>query len=231
MTKRETAYGQFCPIAMTSEILAVKWVPLIIRELLCGSYRFGDLQKGVPKMSPSLLSARLKDLEFSGVVRTEPTPSGRGYEYFLTEAGEEMRPLIMMFGNWSEKWLTHEIPDGDLDPSLLMWDIRRRVVSNAAPTSGRFIVEFQFSGTAPKHQRWWIVFESDEADLCVRNPGYDIDLTVSSSLRVLVEIWMGRRSLKASIRNGDLVLDGSRKDCAYFPKWFSLGVFADKAVA
>jgi DNA-binding HxlR family transcriptional regulator len=230
MTERNTPYGQFCPIAMTAEILAVKWMPLIIRELLCGSSRFNDLQKGVPLMSPTLLSARLKDLEYSGIVRTEPSSTGRGSEYFLTEAGEEMRPLILMFGDWSQKWLTHDIPEADLDPTLLMWDIRRRVDAGFMPSDDRFVVEFQYSGTPPKHQRWWISFEKGEADLCIRNPGYDVDLFVSSSLRIMTEIWMGRRNLKTEIKQGNLMLDGSRKSCSDFPRWFSLSVFAHRPV-
>jgi DNA-binding HxlR family transcriptional regulator len=123
-------YGQFCPVAKASEIFGERWTPLIMRELLCGSYRFNDLRRGVPLMSPSLLSQRLKTLERAGIVERRPDPENKSYEYHLTQAGQELRPVIELLGVWGQRWARKRVEPGDLDPSLLMWDIHRRLHIN-----------------------------------------------------------------------------------------------------
>ena len=120
-------YGQFCPVSMASEILCSRWTTLVLRELLCGSTRFNDLRRGVPKMSPALLSKRLKELQQAGVVTASRKPNGL-VDYELSEAGEELRPLIMELGNWAQRWMESGLSLKNLDPSLLMWDMRRHVV-------------------------------------------------------------------------------------------------------
>ena len=223
-------YGQFCPVAKAAEILAVRWTPLIIRELLCGSHRFNDLKRGVPLMSPSLLSTRLRELEDSGIVRREPIKGERGHEYCLTAAGEALRAIIEAQGLWAQKHLEQRIANDDLDPSLLMWDIRRNIDHRFQHDKERFSVQFELAGVPAKQQRWWILFEGEDADLCIKDPGRDIDLYVSSHIRTLTEIWMGVRKLPESIAAGDCVLDGSREACRGFPKWFLLSHFAKTAI-
>ncbi len=223
---KHNEYGQFCPVAKTAEILAVKWMPLVIRELLSGSYRFNDLQRGVPLMSPSLLSTRLKVLEDSGFVRRNPAKKGRGHEYHLTEAGKELGPIVEMYGDWAQTWLQQKIADQDLDPSLLMWDIRRNLDAAHFPTDRRASVQFELTGAKAKQRRWWVVFEEGEADLCMKDPGHEVDLYISSPLRALTEVWIGKRSISGALKSGELVLDGPRKLVDTFPNWFLLSATA-----
>jgi DNA-binding HxlR family transcriptional regulator len=219
-------YGQFCPIALAAEILTERWMPLVIRELLCGSVRFNDLQRGVPRMSSALLSQRLKQLQFAGVVERRRGGSG-GFEYHLTASGRELFPVIEKMGLWAQRWLRHDLVDRtNLDPNVLMWDIRRNVVAKALPRDGRYVVEFRLSGVPVSRRRYWLVFEGGAVDLCYRNPGFDVDLFVEASLRRLTQIWLGHVPIGQAIRDGRLRLDGSRSDVHAFHSWFGLSMFA-----
>jgi DNA-binding HxlR family transcriptional regulator len=219
-------YGQFCPIALAAEILAERWMPLIVRELLCGSNRFNDLQRGVPRMSSALLAQRLKELQFAGIVERRRGESG-GFEYHLTRAGRELFPVVESMGLWAQRWLRHDLVNtANLDPDLLMWDIRRNVVGQALPREGRYVAEFRLSGVPINRRRYWLVFERGVVDLCYRYPGFDVDLFVEASLRVLTQVWLGHISIEQAVRDGRLRLDGSRGDVAAFRSWFALSTFA-----
>lgn len=173
-------YGQFCPIALAAEILAERWMPLIIRELLCGSVRFNDLQRGVPRMSSALLARRLKELQFAGIVERR-RGKGDGFEYHLTPAGRELFPVVEKMGLWAQRWLRHDqIDSANLNPDLLMWDIRRNVAGCAPPRDRRYVAEFQLSGVPISRRRYWLVFEHGVVDLCYRDPGFDVDLFVGA---------------------------------------------------
>ncbi|HTV37478.1 MAG TPA: helix-turn-helix domain-containing protein [Xanthobacteraceae bacterium] len=219
-------YGQFCPVALAAEILAERWMPLIVRELLCGSVRFNELQRGVPRMSSALLAQRLKQLHFAGIVERQRGQAG-GFEYHLTRAGRELFPVVESMGLWAQRWLRHDLVDtANLDPDLLMWDIRRNVVGQASPREGRYVAQFRLSGVPISRRRYWLVFERGVVDLCYRNPGFDVDLFVESSLRVLTQVWLGHISINQAVRDGRLRLDGSRGDLAAFRSWFALSMFA-----
>src|SRR6185437_8845504 len=152
-------YGQFCPVALAAEVLAERWTPLVIRELLLGSVRFNDLQRGVPRMSSSLLARRLKELQFAGIVERRRRV-GAGWEYHLTPAGRELFPVVEKMGLWAQRWLRHKLVDAaHLDPDLLMWDIRRTVVNHARPAGERYVAQFQLSGVPVSRRRYWLVFE------------------------------------------------------------------------
>ena len=168
-------YGQFCPVSKAAEILNERWTILIVRELLCGSRRFNDLRRGVPLMSPSLLSHRLKELQEHGVIERRCLGSTRGGEYCLTPAGEELRPIVMFFGEWGQRWVRSQIREDDLDAGLLMWDMRRTIDAAAFPPE-RTAVEFEFFD-APKAERlWWLVVHEGEVELCFDDPGFPVDL-------------------------------------------------------
>ncbi|MCO5131273.1 MAG: helix-turn-helix transcriptional regulator [Xanthobacteraceae bacterium] len=219
-------YGQFCPIALAAEILAERWMPLIVRELLCGSVRFNDLHRGVPRMSSALLTQRLKQLEFVGIVERRRGGSG-SFEYHLTTAGRELFPVIENMGLWAQRWLRHDLIDhANLDPNVLMWDIRRNVVGEALPRDGRYVVAFRLSGVPVSHRHYWLVFERGVVDLCYRDPGFEVDLFVEASLRRLTQIWLGHVGIEQAIRDGWLRLDGSRGDRHAFRAWFALSMFA-----
>lgn len=227
--KKSTDYGQFCPVAKAAEVLAVKWTPIVIRELLCGSSRFSDLKKGAPLMSPSLLSTRLQELEWAGIVRKEPARAGKGFEYFLTEAGEALRPIITLQGEWAQKWLEQDLQDKDLDPSLLMWDMHRNIDFDHIPDDRLFVVQFEYTGVPVKHRRWWLLMENQTVDVCLKDHGHEVDVYVSSSIRTMAEIWMGKRKIKEAIKSGDLLFDGAPKTCQQFPKALKLSGFAATA--
>lgn len=219
-------YGQFCPIAVASEILAARWMPLVVRELLSGSVRFNDLQRGLPRMSSALLAQRLKQLQFAGIVERRRGPAG-SLEYHLTPAGKELFPVLEKMGLWAQRWLRHDlVDDANLDPGLLMWDIRRSVIGKAAPREGRYLVEFRLGGVPASHRQYWLVFDAGTVDLCYRHPGFEVDLFVEAGLRELTQVWLGHIPLDAAIRDGKLRLDGARRDRAAFRSWFALNMFA-----
>jgi len=217
-----TTYHQFCPVAKAMELLDERWTMLIIRELVTGSSRFNELRRGVPRMSPTLLSRRLSQLVRAGVVRR----SGEGNEvrYSLTPAGEELAPIVKMLGAWGVRWIG-ELGDEDLDPKLLLWDMHRNVDHSAVPT-GRTVVHFSFSEVPAKLRDWWLVITSDDADVCDADPGFDVGVTVAGPLRVMTQIWRGDVSWSDAVRAGDLEINGPSKLRSALPKWFSLSAFA-----
>lgn len=219
-------YGQFCPVAKAAEIVAERWTPLVLRELLCGGRRFNDLHRGVPLMSRSLLAERLEQLEYAGIVRSTAKARGRGREYYLTAAGEELRPLIDCLGEWGQRWARAQIGRGDLDPGLLMWDMHRRVNLDALPPK-RVVVRFDFRGVPATYPRiWWLVLERREVDLCLKDPGFVVDLVVNAELRALTRVWMGDVRLAETMRAGLIQLDGPRSLVRAFPTWLTLSAFA-----
>jgi DNA-binding HxlR family transcriptional regulator len=221
-------YGQFCPLARAAEILSERWTLLIVRELLCGSVRFNQLQRGVPRMSSALLSRRLKELEHAGIIERRPSREGRGWDYAITQAGRDLLPIIEGMGNWAQRWVREDlVADQNLDPDLLMWDVSRRVTGDGIPADRRFVVRFEYSGMPSSRRRYWLVFENGVADMCIKDPGFDVDLYVESSIRTMVEIWLGHESIAGAKRDGRLTLDGTRKDIAAFGRWFALSVYAD----
>lgn len=231
MPKSKKSYGQFCPVAKAAEIVAERWTPLVLRELMCGSHRFSDLANGVPLMSPSLLSQRLRELVDAGVVERSPAQSGRGYEYDLTEAGEALRPVIESLGLWGYQFLRSDFEKADLDPAYLMWDIRRSIDTEKLGADDRTVVQFELAGAPAKKRRWWLVLERDDVDLCLKTPGYDVDLHVKASLRTMVDVWLGRQDLRQAIRADEVHLEGARKLSRSFPAWFGPSRFAKLARA
>ncbi|HRO14384.1 MAG TPA: helix-turn-helix domain-containing protein [Paracoccus sp. (in: a-proteobacteria)] len=221
---RAQGYRQFCPVALAAELLAERWTLLVVRELLCGSTRFGELQKGLPRISPALLDERLKKLQFAGIVERHQD-DGRP-SYVLTTAGRELFPVIEAMGLWSQAWLRHDMAaDRNLDPDLLMWDIRRTAAKDAPRMAGRHVVAFALSGVPARKRSYWLVFDSGAVDLCYRDPGEDADLRVAAPLRLLTRLWLGHVSLDEALRAG-LHLDGPRAAVAAFPRWFVLSPFA-----
>ena len=174
-----SSYGQFCPVSMAAEVLCSRWTVVLLRELLCGSTRFNDLRRGLPRMSPTLLSKRLKELELSGVIRTVPAASG-GFEYHLTEAGEELRPIVLGIGFWGQRWVESRLSLRNLDPTLLMWDMRRNLSTDPLPPR-RCTIQFLYPELTPTQRNYWLVIESGQVDLCHVDPGFEIDLLVTSS--------------------------------------------------
>jgi DNA-binding HxlR family transcriptional regulator len=216
-------YGQFCPVAKAAEIFAERWTPLVLRELLCGSVHFSELHRGVPLMSRSLLSLRLKQLEEMGVVRRKQ--GQQGPEYHLTQAGQEFAPIVQSLGEWGHRWVRTKFGRDESDVTLLMWDMRRSVKPSEFP-SGRFSVQFDFSDQPASKRHWWLVGDDQEVDLCPTNPGFDVGLYVTTDLRTMTRVWMGDLTLKTAINSGAIELDGTRDLRQRFERWLGLSGFA-----
>ena len=212
---RVVGYGQFCPVAKTSEIIGERWTPLILRELMCGSRRFGEIQRGVPPISPALLSKRLGQLAAAGVI--ERTPAGHGCDYILTDAGWELYPIIEAMGVWGQRWARSRYGPDELDPALLMWDMRR-LLRPQGLRDQRTVIEFRFRHAPAGKSAYWLVVD-DEIDLCLIDPGDRVDLHVQAELRALTEVWMGDRTMSDAIHAGAIELDGPRTLTRRFPDW------------
>lgn len=219
-------YGQFCPVAKASEILAERWTPLVLRELLCGSTRFNDIQRGVPLMSRSLLATRLKELERAGVVDRRAAPGRNSHEYILTEAGRELLPIIEAMGAWGQRWVLSHLDDSDLDPSLLMWDIRRNLRRDRLPEH-QIVVRFDFADIVGARGRWWLLAGRDGGDICMIDPGFDVDLRFTVRLRDLTRYWLGQIGWSDLVRGHETELDGLRELRRSLPEWLGRSGFAD----
>ena len=213
-------YGQFCPIAQAAEVLTERWTPLVIREIaLTGSRRFNDIQRGVPLMSSSLLTKRLRQLERAGIIERRQRLDGKGSEYHLTPAGEELGPVLAQVGIWSERWLRRPIFEATPDTGLLMWWLRGTVNRDALPDR-RTVIHFRFRGAPEKLRYFWLVFP--EADLCLSDPGFGVDVTVSSDAQTVTAVWMGDLALARALSSRAIELEGPRDLVRSFPKWFGL---------
>lgn len=216
-------YGQFCPVAKSAEILGERWSLLIIREIMCGSRRFNEMRRGNPLISPSILSQRLKSLEEAGVV-DKVTDAAGGAEYQLTAAGEDLAPIIMQLGHWGRRWARSQLAPGDFDPALLMWDMRRRLDAAAFPPE-RTVLFFEYIDVPAKVRYWWLVVENGEVDLCLKNPGYEVDLHLRTRIRTMAEIWMGDRDFNDCQRKGELEVKGARSLRRGISHWLGYSVF------
>jgi len=194
---RQSAYKQFCPIAMASEVLCTRWTVPLLRELISGSTRFNDLRRGVPKMSPTLLSRRLRELEEAGVIERRAVRSEKGvFEYRVTEAGEDLRTVVEAIGSWGQKWIDKKQSLKNLDPSFLMWDMRRKLRPTPLPDR-RTVIQFLYPELPVSRRYYWLVVEPHgEVDLCSVDPGFEVDLYVATDLRTMTAIWLGVTTLE-----------------------------------
>lgn len=219
----DESYGQFCTVARGAEALCERWTPLVVRELLCGSKRFNELHRGVPRMSTSLLAQRLRHLEDIGVVHR--TATGKVWEYSLTEAGEELRPIIMALGHWGARWIGSRLRDNELDAGLLMWDVRRFARIELFP-SRTVVIHFRLRDARSGEQEWWLVVEQGVADLCRDDPGRELTLVVDSSVRALTEVWTGDRTPREVLQSRELRIDGAVQDAENLWRWLGTSAFA-----
>jgi DNA-binding HxlR family transcriptional regulator len=224
-------YGQFCPVALGAEVFAQRWTPLILRELLLGSHSFSDLQRGLPRISRNLLVQRLESLDRAGLIERRARPNRRGFDYRLTTAGEELRPVVLALGAWGYKWSARELRPENLDAGLLIWFLRRRVKVAHVPAE-RTVVRFDFRGAGPQaswleeRQSFWLVLDRPEVELCLRDPGFEVDLLVRAEVAALTRVYLGRLSLGEALRLGSIELVGPRERCRAFRRWLGISPFA-----
>jgi DNA-binding HxlR family transcriptional regulator len=209
------SYGQFCPVAKAMELLDERWTLLVVRELLSGSQHFNEIRRGVPKMSPALLSKRLQTLTRAGIVaRVEA--DGRT-SYTLTESGRELHDVVEAVSIWGVRWIG-ELGEQDLDPHLLMWDMRRKVPVDEWPRA-RTVLAFRLSGVPAKASSWWLMVADGQADICDFDPGYETAAVVSTDLRTLTQIWRGDVSWKRCLLDGSVTIDGPSSVRRAVPAW------------
>ena len=219
------SYGQFCPVAMAAETLCTRWTMVLVREMVAGSTRFNDLRRGVPRMSPSLLSQRLNELKVAGIVTRTPVANEPNvHEYRLTEAGRDLKSVVEAFGIWGQKWIETQATLKNLDPSLLMWDMRRNLDPVPLPPQ-RTVVKFKYPELAEARRHWWLVVDPHAAvDLCSSDPGYDVDLWVTTDLRTMTSIWMGLT--RVSDAGDKIQLDGDPAIARTMQTWLGLSPFS-----
>jgi DNA-binding HxlR family transcriptional regulator len=217
-------YGQFCPVAKALEVLGERWTLLIVRELLMGGSRFNVLQRGLSQISPTILTKRLNDLADTGIIVRKKIPGQRGYEYFLTEMGKELLPVVKSIGDWGMRWARGKMDNSDLDLELLMLYLERCVQPDKLP-GNETVIRFRFTDV-DKFNEWWIVANDDDVDVCVRNPGKDVDVYFTTDLRTMIEVWMGDTPYKSAINEGRLKLVGPSTLTRDVKSWLAPSIFA-----
>lgn len=199
---------------------------VLLRELISGSTRFNELRRGVPRMSPALLSRRLKELEAAGIIEQVKQEADGTHEYQLTEPGRDLRPVIESIGIWGQRWVDADVSLENLDPSLLMWDMRRNLDTSPLPDE-RSVIQFIYSDLPASQKNWWLIVDPDGmVDLCAVDPGFDVDLYVTTDLRPMTAIWMGLSTVKAEQKNGALDLVGDKSLSRHMQTWLGLSPFA-----
>lgn len=219
------SYQQFCPLAMATEVLCTRWTLVLIREFISGSVRFNELRRGVPKMSPTLLSQRLKELEDAGVIMRKLSQSEKGvFEYHLTEAGRELTGVVHALGRWGQAWVSSTSSLANLDASLLMWDMRRNIDTAPLPKK-RTVIEFFYTDAPAPHRHWWLVVEPQGGvDLCWSDPGFEVDVYVTTDLRTMTSVWMGLTSIAKERTR--ITLSGPESIIQSMQVWLGLSPFA-----
>ncbi len=217
-------YGQFCPVAKASELISERWTLLILRELMLGTQRFSDFQRALSRISPTLLTKRLGQLEVARLLVKKPQKGRKGYEYFLTPAGRELAPLIEHLASWGMRWARGQLDDEELDVEFLMWDIQRRLQHDALP-DGETVICFIFD-ELQKYKFWWLIVFDGNVDLCTENPGKDVDIYVKSSVRTMVEVWKGDLAIRNALRDQRITTQGSRQLTRSLPDWLGICLYA-----
>jgi DNA-binding HxlR family transcriptional regulator len=223
-------FGQFCPIANACEIFAKRWTPIILRELFAGSHRFNEIHRCIPLISRALLARRLRELEAAGIIESKPGVSGRGgpgREYHLTSAGTEFRAALDALGTWGQRWAIRVQPQ-NLDAGLLMWNIRRRIAKDRLPEH-RVVMSFVYNGLPATYRgarQFWLILERSAVDVCLSDPGYEVDLCLDADIASMVKVWLGDQTFGDVLREKTVHLSGDAKLAKQFPSWLLLSPFA-----
>lgn len=217
-----SGYGQHCPVAKAAEVLDRRWTLLVLRELVVGSTRFNEIHRGVPRMSRTLLSKRLTELERIGVLQRRQDRRGPIYE--LTQAGKELFPVLEAIGQWGVRWLTSLSPE-DLDPAYLLWEMSRSVDADALPP-GRTVLAITFSDARPGLRDWWLLLSPEDVDVCDEDPGFDTNVSIDTALRVFVRVWRGDLGWDEALAGGGMVVNGPETLRRRVAGWFHLSYFS-----
>jgi len=222
-------YGQFCPIAKATEILGEKWTLLIVRELLMGGSRFSELQRGLSLISPTMLSKRLDTLEQYGLLLKKKIPNQKGYEYFPTKSCSELLPIIKTLGDWGMRWARSNLTEKDYDVELLMLYLKRSVNPENL-VGNETVIRFKFTDIKD-FPDWWMVVKGNEVDLCVNDPGKDVDVYFTTTVKTMAQVWMGQNTYKKAVSDDELKLVGPKVLTHDINHWMEQSIFADIAPA
>ncbi|GAA4371311.1 helix-turn-helix domain-containing protein [Nocardioides caricicola] len=217
-------YGDFCPVQMAAEVVADRWTPMIVRELVLGNTRFNDIARGLPGISRSLLVQRLRHLEKNGVVETWPSPTGRGNEYHLTPAGRDLERVIDSFGRWAIEWLFDDMRPQDVPPTTLMWWMHRRVDPTRFPPQ-RTVIEWRH--TEPAAQTIWLVLDRQEVSVCMVHPGFDVDVVATATTATFAEVFQGYSTWQEAVADGRIEVAGLPRLLSALPRWFLWSPWAE----
>jgi len=218
-------YGQFCPVAKAAEILGERWNFLILRELLMGRRRFNELLRGLGEISPALLTSRLKTFEADGLVVRRPLADRRSHEYWPTQACQALMPALMALGEWGLVWARHNVLDADIDVEFLMFYLERSV-DPARLVGSQSVIQFKFKDLT-EQQDWWLLVKGEKVDLCLTDPGRDVDVYFCCTIRTMHDVWMGDRSYAEAMASGDLIVEGEPALLRNIRSWLRPSVFAE----
>ncbi|MGB7119947.1 MAG: helix-turn-helix domain-containing protein, partial [Bradyrhizobium sp.] len=223
MTSMENGYNQFCPIAKASEVLAQRWTPLILRELMADIRTFNDLHRGVPLISRAVLVARLRELELHGIIERRARKDAAGHEYWLTPAGEAFRPVVSELGHWGLVHARDTLRPDDLDPTLLLWGFRKRAIRDVLPDR-RIVARFEFSGVPANKSKFrilWLILERSGVDVCVKDPGHPVDVVFRGKIADFVSVYLGHALWRDMVGKA-LSIEGDRSLMHSLPGWIRL---------
>ena len=214
------SYGQFCPVAKAAEVLCQRWALLVVREVLGGSTRFGELQRGLPGCPPATLAKRLRELEAAGVLVR--TGSGAATTYAATEAATELDPILDGFGRWGQRWARSTYGPDELDAEMLLWDMRRYLDPaglGAATGTGVRVVELRITSPGARDRRFWMVVDGTAVDLCLIDPDRSVDVVLEADLQALTRVWMGDTRFADAAAARTLRTSGAPGMVTALPTW------------
>jgi DNA-binding HxlR family transcriptional regulator len=217
-------YRDYCPIAKAAQLLCERWTLLVVRELLDGATRFNELRRFLPRISPSLLNDRLRLLERHGVVVRRRIPEQRGFEYQLTPAGRDLEPIVMALGVWGARWSDAQLTEDELNAELLARDVSKRLVLDALP-SGRVVVCLKFTDVQGA-DTWYIRAENGATEVCDEPRWLDVDVYVTSDVRTLTAVWLGREPMGPALRDGRIKVAGTPAYVRSVDAWLGRSPFA-----
>ena len=221
------SYGQFCPIAKACEVLEPRWTLLILCEMWSGSTRFNEIRRGVPGMSPTLLSKRLKEMEARGLLHRSENRAGGDITYTTTEIATDLQPIVHALGAWAHRNIDAEVTLEHLDARLLMWNMRRKIKTDAWSAKRRTVVQFTYPELPRDEQSYWVIAKpGTSVDLCLMDPGHDVDLYVSADLKAMTSAWMGHSSFQSEISRNKISMIGDRTLASTLVDWVGRSSYA-----
>lgn len=223
--KKSNQSGSLCPAVKAADMIGDKWTLLLMRELFLGASRYNEFQRAMPRISPTVLSKRLKRMEQDGLIIKKTVIGEKVKEYRLTTCGRELGPLIDYMSKWGLRWARRRLSEEDLDVGSFMWDFHRSLKTTELP-DGETVFSVTFSGLE-SYKRWWLIANNDVVDLCTDDPGKEVDLYIFSSLPALAEVWMGDTSIAAATKLEDIRISGASYLMKTAPQWFPQSRYAE----